>query len=96
MINGCEYFKIKQENVNHVCMYLLLQSCSMAYDEVTEDNVYLCVGHPLRRDIESIVTWMLNENFQKAYNRILCQTNAKYPEAHEPLFLFFRGKCYQK
>ena len=43
----------------------------MAYDSVTEDNVYLCVGHPLRRDIENIVNWMLNDNFTDAYNSIL-------------------------
>lgn len=43
----------------------------MAYDIVDEDNVYLCVGHPLRKDIEHIVTWMLNENFYKAYKSIL-------------------------
>ena len=43
----------------------------MAYDVVNEDNVYLCVGHPLRRDIENIVKWMLNDNFTVAYNSIL-------------------------
>ena len=26
----------------------ILQSTAMAYDMVNEDNVYLCVGHPLR------------------------------------------------
>lgn len=49
----------------------ILQSTSMAFDEVTEDNVYTCVGHPLRRDIENIVNWVLNENFTTAYNSIL-------------------------
>ncbi len=43
----------------------------MAYGDVTEDKVYTCVGHPLRRDVESIVTWMLNESFTTAYNSIL-------------------------
>ena len=43
----------------------------MAYEEVDEDNVYTCVGHPLRRDIENIVKWMLNEDFVNAYNSIL-------------------------
>ena len=42
----------------------------MAYNEVNEDNVYLCVGHPARKDIENIVRWMLNDNFATAYNRI--------------------------
>ena len=43
----------------------------MAYDEVNEDNVYTCVGHPLRREIENIINWMLNEDFNMAYNSIL-------------------------
>ncbi len=46
----------------------------MAYDEVNEDNVYTCVGHPLRREIENIINWMLNEDFTKAYNSILFMT----------------------
>lgn len=46
----------------------------MAYDEVNEDNVYLCVGHPPRRDIENIVKWMLNDHFTVAYNSILFLT----------------------
>lgn len=48
----------------------ILQSTSMAYTETTEDNVYTCVGHPLRRDIENIVDWVLNEDFTSAYNNI--------------------------
>ncbi|XP_059146697.1 replication factor C subunit 5-like [Physella acuta] len=49
----------------------ILQSTSMAFDEVTEDNVYTCVGHPLRKDIENIVNWVLNENFTTAYKNIM-------------------------
>ena len=44
----------------------------MAYDGVVnEDNVYTCVGHPLKTDIRDIVTWMLNEPFSVAYNNIM-------------------------
>ena len=43
----------------------------MAYHTVDEDTVYTCVGHPLRRDIENIVNWLLNEAFITAYNSIL-------------------------
>ena len=43
----------------------------MAYETVSEENVYLCTGHPLRSDIESIVDWMLNKDFTTAYNSIL-------------------------
>jgi len=62
---------------------LLLQSCAMAYDEVTEDNVYLCVGHPPRQDIENIVKWMLNDHFSVAFNSILFRLDS------ELLMLYF-------
>nr|XP_054749314.1 replication factor C subunit 5-like [Lytechinus pictus] len=48
----------------------ILQSTSMAHEKVTEENVYLCTGHPLRSDIENIVNWMLNEDFTAAFNYI--------------------------
>ncbi|XP_077995225.1 replication factor C subunit 5-like [Glandiceps talaboti] len=49
----------------------ILQSTSMAYDVVNEDNVYTCVGHPLKSDIANIVDWILNSDFTTAYNNIL-------------------------
>ena len=43
----------------------------MAFNgKVTEDNVYTCVGHPLRSDIENMVTWMLNLSFAEASQKI--------------------------
>jgi len=48
----------------------ILQSCSMAFPIVNEDNVYTCVGHPLKVDITNIVNWALNEEFKVAYNKI--------------------------
>jgi len=48
----------------------ILQSCNMAFGEVTEDNVYTCTGHPLRSDITNIVNWSLNEDFTTAYKNI--------------------------
>merc|ERR1719410_252682 len=45
----------------------ILQSCNMAFGKVTEDNVYTCVGHPLRSDITNIANWALNEDFSTAY-----------------------------
>jgi len=48
----------------------ILQSCSMAFEVVNEDNVYTCVGHPLTSDITNIVTWSLNEDFTTAYTNI--------------------------
>ena len=43
----------------------------MAFDTVDEVNVYACTGQPLRSDIANIVEWMLNEDFNTAYNSIL-------------------------
>ncbi|KAJ8959067.1 hypothetical protein NQ318_022323 [Aromia moschata] len=48
----------------------VLQSTWLAYKNVTEDNVYTCVGHPLRTDIESIVKWLLNEDFKTTYKNM--------------------------
>ena len=48
----------------------ILQSTSMAFDKVTEETVYTCVGHPLRSDIANIISWMLNEDFTAAYSKI--------------------------
>lgn len=48
----------------------ILQSCSMAFPVVNEDNVYTCVGHPLKSDITNMVNWMLNEPMTTAYNNI--------------------------
>lgn len=43
----------------------------MPHFQVTEDNVYTCVGHPLPTDITNIINWMLNEQFDVAYKSIL-------------------------
>lgn len=51
-----------------------LQSTWMAYRDVTEDNVYTCVGHPLRSDINNILNWLMNENdFATCFKSILLQ-----------------------
>ncbi|XP_017477172.1 PREDICTED: replication factor C subunit 5-like [Rhagoletis zephyria] len=49
----------------------VLQSTSMAFDVVNEDNVYTCVGHPLRSDIErTLQTLLSTEGFEEAYDEI--------------------------
>lgn len=49
----------------------VLQSTWLAFQKVDEENVYLCVGHPLPSDIKNIINWLLNENYETAYNSIL-------------------------
>lgn len=49
-----------------------LQSTWLAYKKVNENNVYTCVGHPLRNDIANIMEWLLNEDdFSVIYQSIL-------------------------
>jgi replication factor C subunit 3/5 len=48
----------------------ILQSASMAFPEVDADAVYLTTGAPLPRDVEAVVGWLLNEDFNVAFDRI--------------------------
>lgn len=49
----------------------VLQSTWMAFKLVNEENVYTCVGHPLKKDIENIMYWLLNdENFKDTYQKL--------------------------
>ncbi|CAK9828545.1 Replication factor C subunit 5 [Anthophora retusa] len=48
----------------------VLQSTWLAFGEVTEENVYLCVGHPLPIDIKNILNWLLNESYELCYCKI--------------------------
>uniref|UniRef100_A0ABD2WPQ7 Activator 1 subunit 5 n=1 Tax=Trichogramma kaykai TaxID=54128 RepID=A0ABD2WPQ7_9HYME len=47
-----------------------LQSTWLAYGNVTEQNVYSCVGHPLPVDIKNILNWLLNESYEYAYSNL--------------------------
>lgn len=49
----------------------VLQSTWMAFKLVNEDNVYTCVGHPLKKDIDNIIYWLLNDDeFKETYKKI--------------------------
>lgn len=48
----------------------VLQCASLAFDCVNEENVYACVGHPLKSDITKVVNWLLNDDFIAAYKNI--------------------------
>lgn len=46
----------------------VLQSTWMAYKDVTEETVYLCVGHPTPNDIKTIINWLMSvESFQECF-----------------------------
>ena len=53
----------------------LLQSTSMAYDIVSEENVYLTSASPLPDDMTKIFNCLLNETFKVSYDTVkkMCQ-----------------------
>lgn len=50
----------------------LLQSTSMSYsgEEIDENKVYQCCGHPLKSDVEEIIRLLLNSDIRTAYQEI--------------------------
>ncbi|XP_013618282.1 PREDICTED: replication factor C subunit 5 [Brassica oleracea var. oleracea] len=48
----------------------ILQSTHMASVKITEEEVYLCTGNPLPKDIEQISHWLLNQSFAESYKKI--------------------------
>ncbi|BFF94992.1 replication factor C subunit 5 [Drosophila madeirensis] len=49
----------------------VLQSTAMAFDVVNEDNVYMCVGYPLRQDIENILKALLSgQSFEDSFQSV--------------------------
>ncbi|XP_067009567.1 replication factor C subunit 5 [Anabrus simplex] len=47
----------------------ILQSTAMSFAVVNEDNVYTCVGHPLKSDISNLVLWLLNDPILAAFKK---------------------------
>lgn len=48
----------------------ILQSTSMAYDIINENNVNVCMGYPSRAQINIIVNTILTDDFKTAYDTI--------------------------
>jgi len=49
----------------------VLQSVSMAYDNVTEENVNLCLGYPSKADILIIMKSLVNDNFMNSHKLLM-------------------------
>jgi replication factor C subunit 3/5 len=47
----------------------VLQACHAAYDEIDEDEIYICTGQPHPSDIERVVRSMMGDEFSNAYQR---------------------------
>uniref|UniRef100_A0A0N5AZ16 AAA domain-containing protein n=1 Tax=Syphacia muris TaxID=451379 RepID=A0A0N5AZ16_9BILA len=48
----------------------IMQSAAMAFPEVNEQNVYLCVGQPMPSDVMNVIKYLLNDSFEDAFNKI--------------------------
>lgn len=81
--NICSCFRIKIDQTGKKALIKLsngdmrrvlniLQSTWFAYKNVTEENVYSCVGHPTPENITSILNWLLStDDFKECYDSIL-------------------------
>ena len=49
----------------------ILESCSLAYDEISEDKVYDVTGRPSPSEIDQIYTWLKTAQFSVAFTNIL-------------------------
>ncbi|WZY77123.1 hypothetical protein YC2023_023507 [Brassica napus] len=48
--------------------------------KITEEEVYLCTGNPLPKDIEQISHWLLNESFAESYKNCYFSISAEISE----------------
>jgi replication factor C subunit 3/5 len=48
----------------------VLQTTAMSYDVVNEENVYMCVGAALPREIDEIFHSLLNDSFADCFKKI--------------------------
>lgn len=49
----------------------ILQSVSMSYDIINEQNINVCLGYPRKQHMEIIIDNLLNNSFEKAYYNII-------------------------
>lgn len=55
----------------------ILQATYMAHNQITEDFVYTCTGHPRPLDIRDAVNWMWNLDFITAFARVIQLKNER-------------------
>lgn len=49
----------------------ILESCAMAYQEISIDTVYEVTGRPSPKEINMIFTWLTSDKFNEAFAKIL-------------------------
>lgn len=48
----------------------ILQTVSMTYNKITENNVNICLGYPTTNDIDTILVSLLNDTYNESYDII--------------------------
>lgn len=48
----------------------MLQSAFMAYSDIDEHQIYQCTGNPEPKDVQRMMDWFLNEDFQACYKSL--------------------------
>ncbi|EFC50889.1 predicted protein [Naegleria gruberi] len=49
----------------------ILQSTFMSFGQITEDNVHMCTGNPLKEDIRLIINSLFNDSLADAYKKVM-------------------------
>jgi len=68
-VNIPSFDQIHKENNNYYYYYYMnfIKSTHLAFNKVTEENVYNCVGHPSKNDMLNVINWLLNDDFSTIY-----------------------------
>lgn len=81
----------------------ILQSCSMIYDLLNEENINNCLGYPQKNTMNIIYKYLLNESFEYAYKKIYkIKSNLGLGlsdiinEIHDHLLLYMINSCSNK
>ena len=49
----------------------ILESCSLAYNEISEEKVYDVTGRPSPTEIDQVYSWLKTSKFSEAFSSIL-------------------------
>ena len=66
------------------------KSTHLAFNKVSEENVYNCVGHPSKNDMVNVINWLLNDEFSTIYNRIKYKKTFEIISYLKYISFFFR------
>lgn len=79
-ISNMETIKIDEIGINTIIrrssgdlrkVLNIMQSCSMIYPIINEENINQCLGYPMKYHIKDILNNLINNNYETAYNNIL-------------------------